>query len=119
VVLVPSRDEAFGRVAVEAMKRGRAVVGTARAGTAELVRDGKTGRAYVPGDVVGLAAVLDELLADDEERARLARAGWTWARAAFTPARHVEAFLAHADRATGARAPGDVRRARAGEMAPT
>jgi glycosyltransferase involved in cell wall biosynthesis len=111
VVVVPSRDEAFGRVAVEAMKRGRAVVGAARAGTAELVRDGETGRAYVPGDVVGLAGTLDALLADDGERARLARGGWAWARAVFTPDAHLAAFLAHADAAAGPRAPGGVREA--------
>jgi glycosyltransferase involved in cell wall biosynthesis len=101
VVVVGSRDEAFGRVAVEAMKRGRPVVGAARAGTAELVRDGETGRSYVPGDVLGLARALDDLLADDAERARLAAAGHRWARAAFTGPGHLSAFLAHADAAAG------------------
>ncbi len=119
VVVVPSRDEAFGRVAVEAMKRGRAVVGAARAGTSELVRDGETGRSYVPGDVLGLVAALDGLLADDAERARVARAGWAWASAAFTPERHVDAFLAHADAAVGPRAPRRVRARRLGEVAGT
>ncbi len=114
VVVVPSRDEAFGRVAVEAMKRGRPVVGAARGGTAELVRDGETGRSYVPGDVDGLAAALDGLLADDPERARLARAGWAWARAAFTPERHLASFLAHADAAAAPRG----RRARGRLRAP-
>jgi len=119
VVVVPSRDEAFGRVAVEAMKRGRPVVGAARAGTAELVRDGRTGLAYEPGDVAGLAAVLDDLLDRDAERARLARAGWAWARETFTPERHFAAFLAHADAAVSPHAPGRVRDGPLGAIART
>jgi glycosyltransferase involved in cell wall biosynthesis len=94
VVVVPSRNEALGRVAVEAFKRGRPVVGARSAGTAELVREGETGLTYAPGDAAGLARAVRTLLADDALRARLARGGWQWARTTFTPARSADAFEA-------------------------
>jgi glycosyltransferase involved in cell wall biosynthesis len=45
----------------------------------ELVTDGMTGRVLPPGDVEALAAVLDELVGDEPQRDRLARAGVAWA----------------------------------------
>ena len=75
VVLMCSRDEAFGRVTVEALKRERPVVGVAGGGTLELIDDGRTGRLCAPGDPDALADAIAEL-ADDPARARrMAAAG--------------------------------------------
>jgi glycosyltransferase involved in cell wall biosynthesis len=103
VALVCSRDEAFGRVTVEAMKRGRPVVGAAAGGTGRLIEDGVTGRLYPPGDPAALAAVVGELLGDDATRARIARAGWAWAAETFTSERQADGFLAAADEVCAAR----------------
>ncbi len=92
VALTCSRDEAFGRVTVEAMKRGRPVVGAASGGTAELIEDGRTGRTYPPGDFGALAAAVEGLLGDDERRARIAEAGRRFAARTFTAEGHASAF---------------------------
>jgi glycosyltransferase involved in cell wall biosynthesis len=92
VALTCSRDEAFGRVTVEAMKRGRPVVGAASGGTAELIEDGRTGRTYPPGDPAALAGAVEALLGDDEHRARIAEAGRRFAARTFTADRHAAAF---------------------------
>lgn len=80
VVVVPSRYEPFGLVALEAMAAGTCVVVTATGGLAEQVEDDVTGRVTGVGDVDGLAATLVDLLADRELRHRLAQAGREAAR---------------------------------------
>jgi glycosyltransferase involved in cell wall biosynthesis len=73
-VVVPSLGEGFGMVALEAMERGRAVVGSAVGGLPELVVDGETGLLVPPGDAAALAEALVEL-ARSPERARAMGAG--------------------------------------------
>jgi glycogen synthase len=80
VVVVPSRYEPFGLVALEAMAAGTCVVVTRTGGLAETVQDDVTGRVVDVGDVDGLAATLVELLADLAARDRLASAGQNAAR---------------------------------------
>jgi len=93
IALTCSRDDAFGRVTVEAMKLGVPVVGADSGGTAELVRDGVTGLLYPPGDVTALVERLVALSADGDLRRALGTAGSTWARATFTR-EHYAAALA-------------------------
>jgi glycosyltransferase involved in cell wall biosynthesis len=64
VVLVCSRSEAFGRVAVEAMAEGIPVVGTASGGLPEIIGDDDTGLLYKPEDYKGLAMQIERLLRD-------------------------------------------------------
>ena len=68
-----SRYEGFGLPPVEAMACGAAVVSTPVPAVAEVVGEGVA--TFVPGDVDGLAATLDDLLADDGRRAALAERG--------------------------------------------
>jgi len=61
-VVVPSLwPEVFGRVALEAMQTGRAVVASRTGGLPELVGE-DNGRLFEPGDTEGLARALSELL---------------------------------------------------------
>ncbi len=60
--LVCSRCEAFGRVAVESMALGVPVVGADSGGLPEIVRDGRNGLLYKPGDVAALAAQIRRLI---------------------------------------------------------
>lgn len=71
VVVHASRLEPFGMVVVEAMALGKAVVAAAAGGPLEVVRDGLNGRLCPVGDPAALAAIIGELLADPELRARL------------------------------------------------
>ncbi|MDQ1671829.1 MAG: hypothetical protein QOC98_391, partial [Frankiaceae bacterium] len=58
VCVVPSEQEPFGNVAVEAMLAGRPVVVSAVQGLAEIVDDGRNGWSVPPGDVGALAGAL-------------------------------------------------------------
>ena len=58
LVVVPSRWEGFGLVAVEAMRAGRAVLAADAGGLPEVVADGVTGRLVPPGDAAALRAAI-------------------------------------------------------------
>jgi glycosyltransferase involved in cell wall biosynthesis len=73
VLLVPSSEEPFGRVVVEAMAMETAVVATCVGGPAEVLEDGVTGRLVAPGDPAAWAQAAAELLADDERRSAMTR----------------------------------------------
>jgi glycosyltransferase involved in cell wall biosynthesis len=72
VVVLPSRSEGMGRVVVEALLRGRPVVGSAVGGIRDLIEDGINGILLEPDDHEGFAAVLVRLLGDRHEVAQLA-----------------------------------------------
>lgn len=73
VVVVPSRDEALGLAAVEALACGTPVVATSVGGLPEVVRHGVNGLIVPPSDPVAIAGALDRL-ADPRFRATLAAA---------------------------------------------
>lgn len=68
VVLVCSRWEAFGRITVEAMLTGRAVIASARGGTTELIKDMENGLLYDYGNYVQLATEIKYLCENPNER---------------------------------------------------
>ena len=74
VIVVPSRGEGLGLVAVEALACGRPVVASNVGGLPEIVKDGETGLLVPPGDVAALRGAI-ERLADDRLRKRLGAAG--------------------------------------------
>ncbi|WP_369371101.1 glycosyltransferase family 4 protein [Promicromonospora sp. Populi] len=75
VVVVPSRVEPFGNVAVQAMLAGRPVVASRTQGLAEIVRDGETGLLVPPDDPAALAGAVAELIDDPVRASALAEAG--------------------------------------------
>ncbi|WP_164477492.1 glycosyltransferase family 4 protein [Pannonibacter phragmitetus] len=71
VVAVPSRlPEPFGRVAIEAMAHGCAVIATAHGGLVEIVRNGETGTLVPPQAPDKLAAAIREAVTDRQSVAR-------------------------------------------------
>lgn len=68
IVVVPSRYESFGLVAVEAMATGTPVVASRVGGLAYTIEDGVTGLLVRQGDVAELSRAIDGLLTDDEGR---------------------------------------------------
>jgi glycosyltransferase involved in cell wall biosynthesis len=84
IVVVPSRGEGFGMVALEAAERGRAVIASAVGGLPEIVDDGVTGVLVKPGDVEELAAAIAALAADPERAAALGAAARERALREFT-----------------------------------
>ncbi|WP_409329168.1 glycosyltransferase family 4 protein [Trujillonella humicola] len=84
VVLVPSRVESFGLVAVEALFLGRPVVAARTGGLPEVVRDGETGLLVPADDPRALADAVVRLLQDPALAAALGSAGRADARARFS-----------------------------------
>ena len=66
IFALPSRGEGFGFVYLEAMARGKPVIGGAHGGAPEVIRDGETGYLVSHGDAVQLATSLDTLLSNPE-----------------------------------------------------
>ncbi|TCO57245.1 glycosyltransferase family 4 protein [Actinocrispum wychmicini] len=89
VVVLPSRYEPFGIVALEAAAAGAPLVASTAGGLGEVVTHGETGLAFAPGDVDGLAAAVRAVLDDPaaaRRRAKTAKArlstDFDWARIA-------------------------------------
>ncbi|MBI4374895.1 MAG: glycosyltransferase family 4 protein [Elusimicrobia bacterium] len=68
---LPSRQEALGLSALEAMACGKPVVASRCGGLSEIVRHGYNGLLAQPKDLGSLVEVLDRLLRDDELRRQL------------------------------------------------
>jgi glycosyltransferase involved in cell wall biosynthesis len=73
VLVVPSRWEGFGLVAVEAMRAGRAVIASRVGGLPEVVEHGLTGLLVEPGDAGALAEALQSV--SDETLQAMGTAG--------------------------------------------
>lgn len=88
IVIVPSRSESFGLVALEAAACGTPVVASAVGGLLSLIDDGETGRLIEGRNPVDYAAAMAEILGDDELRASMGKAAvvragdYTWRAAA-------------------------------------
>ena len=74
LVTVPSYNESFGLVALEAQACGRAVVATDVGGLRHAVLDGRTGVRVSGHDPVSWASAITSVLDDDPRRAQMERA---------------------------------------------
>ena len=93
---MPSRGEGFGLVFIEAMARGRPVIGGAHGGTPEIIDDGVNGFLVPYGDVGQIVDRLARLLADDTLRREMGAQALAKARRDFTFSRfasELEAIL--------------------------
>ncbi len=88
-VVLPSRYEPFGIVALEAAAAGTPLVASTAGGLGEVVVDGETGLSFTPGDVAAMATAASAVLSDPAAAARRARAArkrlgsaFEWARIA-------------------------------------
>ena len=87
--LVCSRQEAFGRVAVESMAAGTPVIGTNTGGLPEVVEDRITGFLYPPGDIPSLAEKIQTLLNNPSLYNSFSAAGYLSVYKKFTKQRYV------------------------------
>jgi glycosyltransferase involved in cell wall biosynthesis len=71
VFVLPSLQETFGLVLIEARQAGVAIVAAATGGVPEALDGGRAGRLVPPGNPTELADALHAVLTDDDERARL------------------------------------------------
>lgn len=90
VVVVPSHwPEPFGLVGLEAMARGRPVIGSATGGIPDWLEHGRTGLLVAPGDVAELASALAALLDDPDRCSEMGQAGRATTLARFSGDEHV------------------------------
>lgn len=93
MAVVPTRYEAFGYVALEAMASGLPVVGFDSSGTAEVCVNNETALLAPVDDVELLASHVRKLAHDPELRSRLGTAGRRRSLAVFSEPQAIEAYV--------------------------
>lgn len=83
VCVLPSVDEPFGRVLVEAMAVGKPVIGTNSGGVPEIIVDGETGLLVPSNNATALAEAIEEMLSDPLQAQQMGEAGLQRARELF------------------------------------
>ncbi|CBE70056.1 MAG: glycosyltransferase family 4 protein [Candidatus Methylomirabilis oxygeniifera] len=94
VVVMPSRREGFGLVALEAALMARPIVATRVGGLPEVVAHNETGLLVEPDDSKALAEAISALIIDRNMAAQMGQAGRRWARKMFCWERCVDAYAA-------------------------
>lgn len=79
VFVMPTYEDAFGLVYVEAMAAGLPCIGSTVLAVPELVQNGVTGLSVQPGDLVALRAAIETLRDDMGLRQRMTQAGRAFA----------------------------------------
>jgi len=122
ILCLPSSQESFGMVFLEAWTMGTPVIGGRIPAVSELIDDGGDGLLVTPGNVGELTSALDRLLASPELRDRLGRTGqakvarqFSWDRCARIQLEAYERLRSDRDRAakpgqdlSGAGLPGEL-----------
>ena len=88
--VICSRAEGFGRVTVEYMAAGLAVIASDRGANTELIEDGRTGLLYRYGEPGDLAEKIRFLIKNRDTCSRIARAGEVNVKNRFTTERNVK-----------------------------
>jgi glycosyltransferase involved in cell wall biosynthesis len=92
ILVVPSLNEGFGRVIIEANAVGTPVIGADAAGIPEVVEDGRTGLLVPPRDPDSLTTATLKLLDDQAWRQRLSQELPGYVRRRFAPEQQMQAL---------------------------
>ena len=92
ILVMPSLNEAVGRILIEAGACGKPVVATRVGGIPEVVKDNQTGILVPPGDAHGLARAVISLLEDEKKRQRMGETAKNWVDDKFSASRMVKGF---------------------------
>jgi glycosyltransferase involved in cell wall biosynthesis len=84
-----SEPEPFGRVVVEGMLAGRAVIATAAGGVLDIIKDQETGLLISPKDADAMAKAIQQLLQDRKQSAAMGQRAQQKAREVFSVKQHV------------------------------
>jgi glycosyltransferase involved in cell wall biosynthesis len=103
-LLLVSRSEGTPRVVLEALCRGRAVIGSRGGGIPDVVRHEETGLLVDVDDHAGIAAAMVRLLSDPALAERLGAAGHAWSGEwAYTPQEYAASMAELVERAIARR----------------
>lgn len=89
VLLMCSRNEAFGLVTLEAMELGKPVIGSQTGGTLELIKDGFNGFLYTPGNYLQLSEKIRYLYENSSILKVMGQNAKKWADENFNPDKYV------------------------------
>ena len=103
VLVVPSLNEGFGRVIVEAGAAGVPVVGADAAGIPEVIEPGVTGVLVPPRDAPAMADAVERILGDARWRAAVRADAPGRLKARFDPAAQIASLMRCWDEAMAAR----------------
>ncbi len=93
LAVLPSIEEGFGLVLVEAQLCGRPVIGTDSGGIPDIIRDKVTGLLVKPEDPLDLAEAMEKVLVDSNLAERLGERGYHSAISKFSPDAIQEKFM--------------------------
>lgn len=82
--------ETFGRVTVEGMRSGLALIGSNTGGTVEIIKDGVNGLLYEQGNSEDLSDKIEKLYLDRQYMQKIAKAGYEYSQVNFTPEKNVD-----------------------------
>jgi len=88
VLLVNSKNEAFGRTIIEGMLLKKPVIATDSGGVPEIIRDHENGLLYKPKDILGLSNKIIELKKNRKLMIKLIKNGYKTATSSFTDAQY-------------------------------
>lgn len=98
--ILPSHNEAFGEVFIEAMSYGVPCIGTRTGVMPELIEDNDSGFVVDPGDSEGLTNLIIELIESEEDLRKLGKAGfravsneYQWSTVTSRIIKEVESFV--------------------------
>jgi hypothetical protein len=104
IILVPSRVEPFGTVALEALAAMRPVVASRVDGLGEILHHELDALLVEPDDPTGIADAVERLVRDPDLAERLCREGYKYVRERFTADAYAAQILAVVDEAKAASA---------------
>lgn len=90
--VLPSRTEAMGRVLIEAMASGKAVIASRVGGIPEVVEENKTGLLFESENYSELAEKMRQFLDNPDMMQRMGEAGYQRAKGHFSPERYLELY---------------------------
>jgi glycosyltransferase involved in cell wall biosynthesis len=101
VFVLPTQQDAFPMVLLEAMQAGLPIVTTSTGAIPEIVEDSETGFVVAPGDATAVAQRLERLLADEALRRRFGQRGRARFEERYTARRFEENLAAALKRCLG------------------
>lgn len=94
ILIVPSLNEEFGLVIIEAMQFGVAVIGSDKGGIPEIIENGKDGLLFKSGNVKSLSAAIEYLINNPNKRIQIGLQGKEKVENMFTEKHFIEKLIA-------------------------